>query len=345
MPIEVVVDPDVFLLPVGAVEGAAAKYLRSVRAWGRLMRIAPKRFVTSRETVFAIAQSGKFPTVQGVARLIRDANVSGYSAVDVYNVLRGVLERRPYLEEHLAVTSVVVRRGVVSPTALCIRVGTNVGAVFRDALWCAAVAIWLGEQGAELCIGTWRLPSSDENGATAANTVQIAGAVEMYEIRGDLHEGRVDIEVVLPIMLPAAFTDDVPWQELYRDPVAATHRACHELLDMDDERIQTLGEVRVGAGFVKSVEECNFVNEPALLKRLFFLAANALAKTLFRVNGADLHPVRTSAAAEAPQVARDDGGKLWRCTITKHGAGFRLQYWSLPGNVVELSEVMHEHDV
>jgi hypothetical protein len=132
------------------------------------------------------------------------------------------------------------------------------------------------------------------------------------------------------------------WKDLYEDPPRATRYAFdHELTDSERSGL-SLGAVATGANFITSIEGCGLHNQPAILRRIFRLSARAACNALAEMPGAKLHPVRTSDAADAPQVERRDKAKLWRCMVTKSGAGYRLQYWSLPGGGIQLQGVMVE---
>ena len=138
----------------------------------------------------------------------------------------------------------------------------------------------------------------------------------------------------------AVFTD---WSELYRDPVKAVATIVSELQE-NDHGITNVLSVQSGEGFVASIEGLGLHRIPALLKRVFFLAGCAACGKLAHVPGAKLHAVRESEAGDAAQVERGDGAKLWRCMITKQGAGYRLQYWASI-SAIELHTVVVESKI
>ena len=104
-------------------------------------------------------------------------------------------------------------------------------------------------------------------------------------------------------------------------------------------------DVRAEESFIESIERFQIHHKRAIIHKIYYLAALAVVGRLADLEGADLRPVRTSPDNNSPQRERPDGAKLWRCTVTKEGAGFRLQYWSIPGKFIELQGVMLEKDV
>jgi hypothetical protein len=133
---------------------------------------------------------------------------------------------------------------------------------------------------------------------------------------------------------PASAEADITVEDLYADPDRAT-AMMHAEVDGS----------RIGAAthFVASLESFNIHRQPAILRAVYRRAALAALGRLHQLDGADLHAVRENANADAAQVTRDDGAKLWRCTVTKRGAGYRLDYWALrDGAGIQLDRVVTE---
>ena len=103
--------------------------------------------------------------------------------------------------------------------------------------------------------------------------------------------------------------------------------------------------IKWGDDFLESLQTAGIVRNRGLARRVYLLAVMAATGRISGVNGADLHAVRVSAAANAKQVERADGAKLWRCKVSQSGAGYRLHYWSIPGGGVELDRVLIESHV
>jgi hypothetical protein len=104
----------------------------------------------------------------------------------------------------------------------------------------------------------------------------------------------------------------------------------------------------LGPHFRESVIAAGLDTNRVTLGKINRFAATVIADQIQYVQGARIHALRTTAAGESPQrIRRRDQASAWRLDITKHGAGWRLHYWHIPGpngGSIEFSNVCKESD-
>ncbi len=104
----------------------------------------------------------------------------------------------------------------------------------------------------------------------------------------------------------------------------------------------------LGPHFIESIAEVGLDTNESVLRKIIWLAAAVIANQARQIEGAKLHPLRKTLAADSPQRVRDtDQARAWRLDITKHGAGWRLHYWHISGPTgesIEFSNVCKESD-
>lgn len=104
----------------------------------------------------------------------------------------------------------------------------------------------------------------------------------------------------------------------------------------------------LGSHFCESVTSVGLDTNESVFRRIVWLAAAVTADEVKHKESAKLHPLRANIAGDSPQRIRGkDQAKAWRLDITKHGAGWRLHYWHIPGpngGTIEFSNVCKESD-
>ena len=104
----------------------------------------------------------------------------------------------------------------------------------------------------------------------------------------------------------------------------------------------------IGPRFIESVNEKGIDTNEVVLSKIVRAAAAVIADQAKNIKGYKLHEHRESEAANSPQHTRtSDNAKAWRLMLEKHGAGWRLQYWQIPGpggSIIEFSKVVKESD-
>lgn len=105
----------------------------------------------------------------------------------------------------------------------------------------------------------------------------------------------------------------------------------------------------LGAHFIASIARVGLDTNEIVLRRIIWRAAAVIANEAKQIESAKLHPLRTGIAGDSPQrIRKKDQARAWRLDITKHGAGWRLHYWHIPGpdgESVEFSNVCKESDI
>lgn len=347
---EIFVDPFVFAVPKDPSRETMEQYLHSLASWGHAFVEFDGHCFTSELAVCEMSANSEYPTQNVVNDLIRKHGITGVSAADVINAVSRVAGRRPYIEDRCRIRDVVPEGNIdVIPDAFVSRLTPAVATAFVNSLLCVCVCDAGVFNKAEMLIGTRaHLESVDNNQRMEQSTsLVMSGRIGMYA----MDDGRVIAEAVevhdefaVILGLTRDDADEEDWTALYLDPARATRHAFERTVSKNLSG-STLAAVTTGEQFCDSIRQLGLHNQPGVLRKVFVLSALAASNHLHEISGADLHWVRTSMARDAPQVSRDDGGKLWRCSITKRGAGFRLQYWTLLSGAIELQKVTIESKV
>ena len=250
------------------------------------------------------------------------------------------MQRGPYIEERCRVTTVLVdTTDGVSPAELIKRLSPGVGKILHDCLFLVASSLSTGWSADPLFFGTYDV---DIN---LYQSISITGNLLDAEFSSiQLFDLPFPIQHIIDIVDESIFEDEeLEVVQIWNDPVRAT-RAAYNSLDESIKRSRSLPEIHVGEEFIKSIEKLGIHHQPSLLRRIYSLSAMAAIKMIDQVDGADVHPVRQSIAANSPQIDIA-GAKKWRCKISQHGAGFRLHYWFRADGSIELDSVMVESKV
>ena len=257
------------------------------------------------------------------------------------NALRVLSEQSPYAEERLRIRDVAADTSV-RPTLLSERLPGPVSAALLNVFVAAVLAN--RESRTDLpVVGSYDVFT----GPHPATNVVVTSSVSLVEdTGGDVASMNVTIEETLELWQGHPDHCGLVWS--WTDSAldaAACARYILEELRRSDAALPSSVRVTAGPGFEDSLRKKNLLAQPSILKKIYKHAVLAALGTLASTPGAEVHAVRESVAADAPQVKRGDDLK-WRCLITRKGAGFRLQYWQLGSNRgVELDEVLVESEV
>lgn len=105
---------------------------------------------------------------------------------------------------------------------------------------------------------------------------------------------------------------------------------------------------RLGPRFIESVKERGLDANEIVLKSLIRAASDVIADRAKDIPGYRLHRFRKGETADSPQLVREgDHAGAWRLMIQKHGAGWRLHYWQIPGpqgSIIEFANVCKESE-
>jgi hypothetical protein len=328
----VLLDPYVVAIP--EPERSVDEYLQQLMDWLPLLNRQRERCSIQRAAVAALMEENRYPTHSTLAARLRAAGAEAFSVPDVQNWLRPIAEREPYFEDYVGIQAVLVESAHIEPDTVLTRLGESTRAAFRDGLFLAALVDTRSRQGQGVVVGSPALPAAGLGVAGRISAIETTdGVVEEL----DLHVAR-EIEVVSD----ACFLDVAEdLATLYARPIEAVALICRSI-GVDVKELPT---VTAGPLFVDSLTRLGVHRADGVLRQVYRRAAQALVGELPKIAGARLHPVRESSAADADQVVRSDGGRLWRCMVTKHGAGYRLHYWQKGDGSIELEALMKESDV
>lgn len=336
-----IVDPFLFSMPDISTRTAAESYLKRVATWSSEIFANAIEYSIAEAVVGAMIDAGTYPSFEAVQHLIAKYQLESFTAYDINRYLSVIFGSRPYLEERAGgINALVVAAGFkVDPNIFLDRLNGSLCDAFRDSLFTAAAALHRDWQVDVPCCATYHDCPDQEIG------ISVRGTVEMAESLGELLDGfPINVEQEFCCILePFTKVENDQIELLWEDPVRAT-RCAYEKLPVS-ERSCGLGTIRVSLDFCASLKKLGLHRKPSLLRRIFHLAAMAAIGRIQTINGADVHPVRTKAAADAPQVEREDGSKMWRCKVSQRGAGYRMHYWTLPKSGLELENVTVESEV
>lgn len=331
---EIIVDPFIFCLPDVPTSHVVHEYLEGVLAWGQVLRT--RESVTSEAAVGELQMADRYPTYENLRKLISGAQVEFVSVVDVQQWLRVLSERSPYLEDVIAIRDSDCQ-GALDPTAAESRLPARAAAAFKNAL---ASTIIHADRHDEA------LPNVGTRGLDGC-FLRFTGCVTITaDQAGDVANVPVsdqEITGAFPLVQNPADLTHREWDDVCNEPQAAISFFLVALGIPDAAEVAL--RVRIGPEFVASLHRAGMHGQPARLRRLYRLCAIAAAGQLSTVNGASVHPVRVSVAADAAQVTRNGCDALWRCMVSKRGAGYRLHYWTCGDGTTELHELMVESEV
>lgn len=323
------IDPYVFATPPRTGADTSQGYLNALVSWGTYMRTHPGTAATSEACVDALLLDKAYPTWATIQQHLDDSGDAHLTTRDILESLRLICEMRPYMEEMVQIRDVACDGDPsVTPEAVWNRLGGATPKAICCSLMILSLAKLFGRLNDAILFVT--RPSSLQ-----FEEVAVKASVQMYlDGDGEPHEFAAAVDHVIPSV--EDWTSIVSYRELealYLIPQDAVARVLAELGLPGREVVEVSQRVTADDSFVISLEELGIHKMPSVLDRVYFLAANAAIGRLHEINGASVHPVRTSSAANAEQVEAKDGAKLWRCTVTRHGAGYRMQYWTAGDNI------------
>jgi hypothetical protein len=272
--------------------------------------------------------------------MLQKGRVTKYTDVDIMNRIRAVAESRPYLEDRCGVRALTCSGVIaVSPESLFSRLPVCVSDASKYA--CVMIAYAAASKSEFRPVHYATLPVEGET----VTELELEATIDMLEHSDmSLETCTYLVSESFPVLLTLdALGKDDELRAVYNNPPVATAFALRRLFPGEACDPSSL-DIEAGPEFIRSVEAHNIHRQDALLFALYSRIALAVRDRLHEINGAKLHAVRTSESANAAQVQRTDGAKLWRCMISKKGAGYRLQYWSLNGQI-ELDRVTTEDSV
>lgn len=114
-----------------------------------------------------------------------------------------------------------------------------------------------------------------------------------------------------------------------------------ERVSASEKATLQLKEFSVGGKFLESFYKHSEEHQQKTLKALVDLLVGRAGK----VNGRQVHALRTGCGGDDPQAFRQDGAKCWRMAVeTNVPAARRIHFWCIPGGGIELHELV-PHDV
>lgn len=337
----VIVDPYVIALPLVDEQRDASAYLEGLIRWANRLRTSDVLHTTPERCVENMIATGAFPTLQCLKEFIYQKRVTGISAVDVANCVRSIADRRPYTEDAVNVHALLRSDDcIVAPAAVIDRLNTPLAGSFADCLF--AVVVSDANNSENVAVGTIGL-------ADKPREIMLNGTVASYERADRTVLDNIAVSSQIALLHDEDYDAEedaaVEWCEVYGNVTEVVSAALRELHRRPEFATTKCTDISYGSEFVSSIQKLGLHQQAPILKRIFVLAVYAGIGIIARISGAKLHPVRKSKAADADQMLREDGAKLWRCMVTQKGAGFRLHYWSLVDGRIELDRILVESEV
>ncbi|MCK6590108.1 MAG: hypothetical protein L6Q76_21265 [Polyangiaceae bacterium] len=342
-----VVDPILCTTPAeGASENDIGRFLLALDAWLRALEQSPFSWKHLHACSLALLSEQRFPTFEILRRAPRaaktDINIAGLHQQltrffqneehDLYNVI------------HTQCAVVAESSPSISPESLVSRQVPEVQGPFVDGLLCLACDKAAEESFAkEAHLVTLPL-------AVGEQSASVRGTVALVE--PEQQKSRLGSEVLdqsFPVL--GSPGDLLVFQ--HEELLAGGEAGFLGLIEKLSQAIFSDAEKRLplalGSQLWSSIEKSAILQDASAAKKLLHVCAALIAGREDDRN-VGRRAVRETRAADSPQRTRkSDGAVAYRLTLTKHGAGFRLQYWHvLKGPAqeerIELANVVHETD-
>lgn len=335
---QVFVDPYIVALPKDEDQETYRKYFNAINLWLACLVDNEGNYSTSKECIYGLIDEGRFPWYQIIKDIISKYDLYEYTDYDVSNKLRLLSENGPFIEERTGIAAIVTEILDFEPELILNRIGKGIRNSLTNALSIGIIAQKDIFPKDSLAFGT--VDIDEENKYLAIKT-----NIELIErVDGDIEKiNELFVENIRFILKPDELYDQ-KIDEILADPNKALEFIYVEQFQPAKSETMANIPISVGPSFIKSLHDLNLQKKNSILYKIYYYALLALFKKLHFLKGAKLHAVRVSQAADAPQIERE-GAKKWRCQLSKHGAGYRLQYWSYPDGSIELDAVMIESEI
>jgi hypothetical protein len=330
----VIVDP--YLLALPEPGGDFASYIAGLVEWLPALKEQRDNCSCFRSSLQPLMTEGRFPTLESLKRALVRAEVTEVTAVDLMQLFVPIGATEPFFEYFVGTHDIDASNVNVTPELVIDRLGANLGSVVKNSLMLVAVA---HDQGWCLTSTYWATSNVDDDWLVATGDAGLVASATGDVVAID----RPLIARLKILTRSSALKIEPALVSVYKDPLRATTIVIERLRQFDPS-IPPVVSISAGEGFVASLEAYGVVRQPSLLEAVYTRAALAALNRLQNLKGAKLHPKRTGPAADAPQVTREDGARLWRCMVTQKGAGLRLHFWTRPDGQVELDRILKESE-
>lgn len=343
------VDPVIVATPVGAADrDGIVEWLENLGIWLKEALSAHFTWLHSRTITELLDAQGLFPNFENLRNLQRKYRLDINSNLLARNVneffrnpefdLEGKLDHLGYLAEldHNSVT--------ISPKFIPDRWPDFIHSKMYSLLVTSCVCKHTAHPFADaLRIATLKFPDQNQEITISATITYVIPELACQP--GDI------ITQTFPLLFtPEGLQPLINVLELF---VKGEDRILYVLDQQWKKDWQKSGGIRMpfrlGSHFIESIIEAGLDTNEIVLKRVVMLATAVIAGQAKNIESAKLHPLRTNLAGNSPQRVREkDQASAWRLDITKHGAGWRLHYWHIPGQdggIIEFSNVCKESDV
>lgn len=355
--VKAVVDPYLVLLPNPCNSlDPLEKFAEGILAWADAMNREDIQIFISETTIQALLDEGHYPHGYQLSDLVQRFSLEEEVPFDqgtLRDLLRDLLERTPYLEEHLGISEILCEDDsiTVNPDIFMSRLSSELGKAFQQSLTILSVS---KERLLNIDGNDWVLATSKRKDCEAYRELIVTATIDFvlpYEDNDDISYCS------LPIDLEDAF-------QIYFNYSEVLHKSgCLELWNGGTSEIGAIDAIKLrldelkqqgsifhdealppftlGAKFLESVREWGFHDSTLamnLIDSCARIVANMPSKTRI--------PFRVGKKTSDPQKIRErDNALAWRNHLTKKGAAYRLMYWQKPSKEIEFANVGSKNEL
>ncbi len=338
-----VVDPLIITTPLPESSSDEKKaWLVSLEAWAAEITASPYEWRHVLACTHQLLIVNRFPTFRSLRETVKE---TGYELNIAH--LSGAVDRFFQDRTHDLMMTVLTQYALaevdVHPSEFLARNDNSVEPELSNAMVCLACDRQMGEAFASSVQVVTRPFVAGRLPVLVRATI---GATDPTHLQGTL-QGRSLEEFFETISSP----DDLLGLASARDVLRAGAAAVIREVDRHAANLshgQSL-PLRLGDGFLGSVQSSGIADDQASLEKLLRLGAALKANIASELN-VGLRQIRLSPNPNSGQVTRaSDGAKAWRLSVTARRAGWRLHYWHIPRShvrdeAIELANVVKESD-
>lgn len=328
-------DPYVFSCPApedGLEE--IERYIDNILLWQELRGVSWAMVYVTSQTYEVLAETNGYPLWADLQGAIELLSMNHVQPQDVMDVVNGLLQKTPSIEEKLHIKEVLMNNVHSEPSEhLQRRLQIYIDHYHRILVF--------------MCLNCHITEEREENQYFI--TRHLSDINKSVKIFGDVEDGEfVDKHqnISFPLHVNKSFPACTKPEQLYSslDPISLWMT-----VDSPESRVQALyiyvkqNEVRglqiiswyFGSEFIKTAQELGFLREEKKSRMLF----RAFAETIFGISLADTHAIRVGVGAEERQLV-SGLRKAWRRDIDHE---YHLHYWEGPDGIEFAAVVVHSN--
>lgn len=325
-------------------EQVLREFINGILAWSAATRRVDVKLTLSNSVKAALFQDNVYPHDHLVQQTMATFKVEDVDPTTLFNLTRRLIDRTAALEDVTGITDILYDQNQVAidPNAFVTRLSPRSSNAFCDSLLAIGIHNGVCEHVPGIVVASKDGPGKPDSSielSMACDVVELSPQEILPERRSTL-PFRLDEEVRLYLSFSSLLNDLDPIQTL-GDPV--TNQSLTDAIDACVEQHLTNGtgdrnsllEYSIGPHFLESLRRWSFLSR----NDLAMICIDTCARIIVKCPKKALSEFRDSANANAPQMGRPDGSLAWRTHLTKHGAGYRLMFWTNRNGSIEFANI------